>query len=68
MFALRVYDISSGNVMRVGEMNAGPGYIPIDIYRVPTAPEEFYLDDFDAMAQDMMAFAVGPTGMPELKP
>ena len=68
MFALRVYDISSGNVMRVGEMNAGPGYIPIDIYRVPTDPEEFYLDDFDAMAQDMMAFAVGPTGMPELKP
>ena len=67
MFALRVYDISSGKVMRVGEMNAGPGYIPIDIYRVPTDPEEFYLDDFDAMAQDMMGFAVGPTGMPELK-
>ena len=68
MFALRVYDVSGGKVTGVGEMNAGPGYVPIDTYRVPTDPEDFYLEDFDAMAQDMMAFAVGPTGLPELKP
>jgi len=67
MFALRVYDVNGGTVAGVGEMNAGPGYIPIDTYRVPTDPEEFYLDDFDSMAQDMMAFAVGAAGMPELK-
>ena len=67
MFALRVYDVSGGKVTGVGEMNAGPGYVPIDIYRVPTDPKEFYLDDFDSMAQDMMPFAVGTTGMPELK-
>ena len=66
-FALRVYDVSGGKVTGVGEMNAGPGYIPVDTYRVPTDPEEFYLEDFDAMAQDMMAFAVGATGMPEQK-
>ena len=39
-----------------------PGYIPTGIYRIPTNPEDFYLDDFDSMAQDMMAYAVGPTG------
>ena len=34
---------------------------------VDTDPEDFYLDDFDSMAQDMMAYAVGPMGLPELK-
>ena len=67
MFALSVYDIGGGKVTGVGEMNAGPGYIPIDTYKLPTDPESFYLDDFDSMAQDMMAFAVGAAGMPELK-
>ena len=68
MFTLRVYDVSGGTVTGVGEMNAGPGYVPIDTYRVPTDPEDFYLEDYDAMAQDMMAFAVGTIGLPELKP
>ena len=68
MMLLIVFDVSGGRLTRVGEMNAAPGYIPDGIYRVPTDPEEFYLDDFDSMAQDMMVFAVGPTGLPELKP
>ncbi len=68
MFVLRVFDVSDGTVTGVGEMNAGLGYVPTDTYRVPTDPEDFYLEDYDAMAQDMMAFAVGPTGLPELKP
>ncbi len=67
MFALRVYDVSGGKAAGVGEMNAGPGYVPVDTYRVPTDPENFYLEDFDAMAQDMMPYAIGPTGLPELK-
>ena len=68
MMLLVVFDVSGGRLTRVGEMNAAPGYIPDGIYCVPTDPEDFYLDDFDSMAQDMMAFAVGPTGLPELKP
>lgn len=67
MTLLVVFDVSGGKLTRVGEMNAAPGYIPDGIYRVPTDPKEFYLDDFDSMAQDMMAFAVGPMGLPELK-
>ena len=64
---LVVFDVSGGRLTRVGELNAAPGYIPDGIYRVPTNPEKFYLDDFDSMAQDMMAFAVGAAGMPEPK-
>lgn len=64
---LVMFDVSGGGLTRVGEMNVAPGYIPDGIYRVPTDPKEFYLDDFDSMAQDMMAFAVGAAGMPELK-
>ena len=67
MMLLVVFDVSGGSLTRVGEMNAAPGYIPDGIYRVPIDPREFYLDDFDSMAQDMMAFAVGAAGMPELK-
>lgn len=67
MMLLVVFDVSGGSLTRVGEMNAAPGYIPDGIYRAPTDPKEFYLDDFDSMAQDMMAFAVGTTGMPEPK-
>ena len=67
MMLLVVFDVSGGRLTRVGEMNAAPGYIPDGIYRVPTDPEDFYLDDFDSMAQDMMAYAVGPMGLPELK-
>lgn len=65
---LVVFDVSGGRLTRVGEMNAAPGYIPDGIYRVPTDPKDFYLDDFDSMAQDMMAYAVGPMGLPALKP
>lgn len=64
---LIVFDVCGGRLTRVGEMNAAPGYIPDGIYRVPTDPEGFYLDDFDSMAQDMMAYAIGPMGLPELK-
>ena len=67
MMLLIVFDVCGGKLTRVGEMNAAPGYIPTGIYRIPTNPEDFYLDDFDSMAQDMMAYAVGPTGLPELK-
>ena len=67
MMLLVVFDVSGGKLTRLGEMNAAPGYIPDGSYRVPTDPKEFYLDDFDSMAQDMMAFTVGPTGLPELK-
>lgn len=64
---LIVFDVCGGRLTRVGEMNAAPGYIPTGIYRIPTDPEDFYLDDFDSMVQDMMAYAVGPMGLPELK-
>lgn len=67
MMLLVVFDVSGGSLTRVGEMNAAPGYIPDGIYRLPTDPIEFYLDDFDSMAQDMIAFVVGPTGLPEQK-
>lgn len=67
MMLLVVFDVSGGRLTRVGEMNAAPGYIPTGIYRIPTNPEDFYLDDFDSMVQDMMAYAVGPMGLPELK-
>lgn len=67
MMLLIVFDVSGGRLTRVGEMNAAPGFIPDGIYRVPTDPEQFYLDDFDSLAQDMMPFAIGATGLPELK-
>ena len=67
MMLLIVFDVCGGKLTRVGAMNAAPGYIPTGIYRIPTNPEDFYLDDFDSMAQDMMAYAVGPMGLPELK-
>lgn len=67
MMLLIVFDVCGGKLTRVGEMNAAPGYIPTGIYRIPTDPEDFYLDDFDSIAQDMMAYAVGPMGLPELK-
>ena len=67
MMLLVVFDISGGRITRVGEMNTAPGYIPDGIYRVPTDPMEFYLDDFDSLAQEMMAFTVGLTGLPEQK-
>jgi len=68
MMLLVVFDVSGGRLTRVGEMHAAPGYIPDGIYRVPTDPKDFYLDDFDSMVQDMVPFTVGPTGLPELKP
>ena len=67
MMLLVAFDMKDGTLTKIGEMNAAPGYIPTEIYRIPTDPEQFYLDDFDSMAQDMMPFAVGKTGMPEPK-
>lgn len=64
---LVVFDVSGGRLTRVGKMNVAPGYISDGIYRIPTDPKAFYLDDFDSTTQDMMTFAVGAAGMPELK-
>ena len=66
MFTLRAFDVSGGVLTDLGEKNVGPGYIPVDTYVVPADPEHLYLDDFDSMAQNMMIFAVGPDGMPQL--
>ena len=62
--SLVVFDVKNGVFERIGEMHAGPGYIPSDIFRLPTDPEKFYLDDYESMAQDATAFKVGPDGMP----
>ena len=67
MMRLVVFSLSNGRLTRAGEMQAAPGYIPDGVYRVPTDPRTFYLDDFEAMAQDMMAYSVGASGMPEPK-
>ena len=67
MMRLVVLSLSTGRLTRAGEMQAAPGYIPDGVYRVPTDPRTFYLDDFEAMAQDMMAYSVGASGMPEPK-
>ncbi|MBP1578358.1 MAG: hypothetical protein J6C75_07740, partial [Oscillospiraceae bacterium] len=64
---LKVFYISGGKVAEVGEMNAAPEFVPSGAFRVPTDPNCFYLDDFDSMAQDMMAYSVGANGMPVLK-
>ena len=63
--SLIVMDLSGGMVIPVAAMNAGPGYIPDGIYRLPTDPACFYLNDFDGMAQDMMPYRVGADGMPQ---
>ena len=63
-FTLKVFDISGGTLKTVGEMQAGPGYIPNDCFRIPTDPALFYLDSFESLAQDMMPYAVGADGMP----
>jgi len=65
-FSLMVIDVTGGMVANIGSMVAGPGYIPEGIYRVPTDPYSFWLDDFESMAQDMMVYCVGTDGMPEL--
>ena len=65
-FTLKVYEVSDGELTFVGEKNAGPGYIPADLHLVPTDPEALYLDDFDTLAQNMMLFAVGADGIPQL--
>ena len=64
MATLRVIDVSNGKLAETGTMHAGPGYIPMNIFRVPTDPERFYLDDYDGMAQDMMPYSVGANGIP----
>ena len=66
-FTLMVYDVSDGKLTFVGEKNVGPAYIPADSYLVPTDPEQLYLDDFDSMAQNLMIFAVGADGLPQLQ-
>ena len=64
---LVVFDVNGGKLTRIGEMNAGPAYIPSDIFVVPTDPNHFYLDDFDSLAQDAMPHYVGTDGMPVSK-
>jgi len=65
-YMLKVYDVADGKLDYVGEMYAGPGCVPADIFRMPIDPDCFYLDAYDSMAQDMMPYLVGPDGMPEL--
>lgn len=66
MFALWVYDVRGGKVTGVGEMNAGPGYVPIDTYRVPTDPDNMILENFETQ-QEAAPYRVGSDGMPVLK-
>lgn len=64
---LVVYNITDGNVVRVGDCNMGPGYVPENTIRVPADPESLWLDDYSGMEQDAMEYVVGPDGMPEKK-
>lgn len=66
-FTLNVIDVSGGKLTNVGTMHVGPGYLPADVFRVPTNANQFYLDDFDGMAQGMMVYTVGARGLPERK-
>ena len=63
-FSLLAFDLAGGQLTSVGELPLGPGYIPDGIYRLPTNPECFYLDDFESLAQDSMPYTVGPDGLP----
>ena len=64
---LVVFDVSDGQFVRVGEMNAAPAYIPSDNFILPLDPEYLQLDNFDSMEQDFGIYMVGEDGMPVKK-
>ena len=64
---LVVFDVSDGQFVRVGEMNAAPAYIPSDNFILPLDPEYLRLDNFDSMEQDFGVYMVGEDGMPVRK-
>ena len=64
---LIVFDVSNGQFVRVGEMNAAPAYIPSDIYILPLNPDCMLLDNFDSLEQDYGEYMVGENGMPVRK-
>ena len=64
---LVVFDVSDGQLVRVGEMNVAPAYIPSDNFILPLDPEYLRLDNFDSMEQDFGVYMVGEDGMPVKK-
>ena len=66
-FILKVIDVSDGRFTGVGTMNVGPACISDNVYLIPTDPGQFWMDDYDALLQEI-AYTVGPMGLPELKP
>jgi len=64
---LIVFDVSNGQFVRTGEMNAAPAYIPSDIYILPLNPDCMLLDNFDSLEQDYGEYMVGENGMPVRK-
>ncbi|MBE5851432.1 MAG: hypothetical protein E7299_00520 [Lachnospiraceae bacterium] len=64
---LVVFDVSDGQFVRVGEMNAAPAYIPSDDFILPLNPDNLLLDNFDSMEQDFGTYMVGKDGMPVRK-
>jgi len=64
---LVVFDVSDGQFVRVGEMNAAPAYIPSDNFILPLDPEYLRLDNFDSMEQDFGVYMAGEDGMPVRK-
>lgn len=64
---LIVFDVSNGQFVRVGEMNAAPPYIPSDIFILPLNPNHILLDNFDSLEQDFGVYMVGENGMPVRK-
>lgn len=61
---LVVFDVSDGQFVRVGEMNAAPAYIPSDNFILPLDPDYLRLDNFDSQEQDFGIYKVGENGMP----
>jgi len=59
--------VSDGQLVRVGEMNVAPAYIPSDNFILPLDPEYLRLDNFDSMEQDFGVYMVGEDGMPVKK-
>ena len=64
---LVVFDISGGQLTRVGEMNVAPAYIPSDSFILPLNPNYMLLDNFDSQEQDFGIYMVGENGMPVKK-
>ena len=65
-FFLKVIDVSNGRFTGVGTMKVGPACISDNIYLIPTDPGQFWMDDYDALLQEV-ACTVDPMGLPELK-